>query len=278
MDASFPDEPIDEKYARERFTIYLRDHLHISNIAWKPQQPRPDYCLTLDGKSFAVEVTQIEVKVLATGGKDEVLQKDYFSSDGRFVNDVEETARRAGILKGSYAVTLDRPLGASNARLKRVKSQVSRELQEYIRATQYKDTSPEHVVHYAGEPVCIIEKYSKHGAKVIAALWDPRDGPLESPKFKNEACERLQHAITTKQDLLKNEEKPKILLVLNADELTPSPLYQQCVSMHHWVDFFHSIFVIDVHEKTDEKVYPIYTSFIAPSPTATPAPIAARSR
>src|SRR5262245_40677912 len=92
---------IDEICARDAFAPHLQARGYPGAV-WEPGSQPPDWYLTLTAECYAVEVTQV-METVAVGGL-KLSERGLTGALNRAVADLEEEAKRAGILSGAYHI------------------------------------------------------------------------------------------------------------------------------------------------------------------------------
>jgi hypothetical protein len=252
-----------EEFCANSFDQFLAKRLRIVERNWSPVpqgQDPPDFFLTLNRTTFAVEVTTTRVMREVAVGSGQIGEETYERSYTDFVGKVEEEANKLGVLDGTYVVHFLRPMAKSNFR--RVREEVFQGLLDYIERTQSEIAAPEEIIRYDGYAVCSIQKHNDQVDIVAEAFSDA--AWVESPEVTDSVCQMLEVAVAEKKQvfLRKGAEDPKvlsfprILLLLNTYRFAEQTMYVNCAKRVTGLNFFHSVFVV----QGDGAAFLLFTS------------------
>lgn len=236
-------ERAEEKQARELFTDYLRNELHLDDLCWRKHET-PDYYLRMGSVVFAVEVTHLEVWRDPALGATPVRTGTYQASHIELVRQVEQAACDAGILHGAYFISFLRPMAAPRSRFGEVKDYVAARCVEYMEKTRFLASHDGMRILFENMPMCRILKVASEGESFVQASFS-HWGWTQSPGFEEWLRSMLEEAIAGKRRRLVSELRPKILLLLNTNPLSDLEAYRRIIHQLRSLDFFHSIFVMD---------------------------------
>lgn len=233
-----------ELFCQESFDRFLREQGQYNDLVWErvPEgQDPPDFYLTLETEHFAVEMTSTKIFREVALGSGSVIEQTYEASHTAVVREVQNKAEAQGILSGVYIVDFARPM--SDERFRQVKKAVIGNLLAYIQKTQDLIEAESERIFYQNREVCRIGKVPGSMSGVYEAFNDT--AWPEAPETTDKVCQMLQATIAEKQQKLRNEGAPKILLLLNTYDFATPGMYADCVKKNPAaLDFFHTVFVV----------------------------------
>ncbi|MBM7623699.1 hypothetical protein [Sporohalobacter salinus] len=248
-----------ELLCKKIFNNYL-DEKQISVKQWrdlsKENLDPPDYTVIVNNKTYAVEVTQFEVKYESASGE-EINDLTYIYSMKKFVRKVCIEAKDLNILNGTYVVTFFNPISNFSKKSNDIKEQFLK----YIENTKNESKSNSLILKENNFKICKIAKAHNKSNKIEPGFIYPCKW-LNSPKHLNEITSMLKNVLLTKKKKLKKQciNEPKILLIYNSYPLGNKRIYQQLVNreeIKEIINYFYSIFIIESCE--EDEGYFIYS-------------------
>jgi len=214
-----------EEIAKAEFSALVEMLFPGAAIAWEEVQPSdepPDWYLSIDGARYAVEATSVFEQIETKSG---LLPSISVSATlHRFIDDVEATAIKEGILTGAYAVAL-----CPIANFPEVKPQIKQALLEYIRSTRGAASAPRKGVAKIGHRTISIQKF--HSKKKYVAEVISYDGKWEG-EAQEEIFTLLTRIIDDKAIKLSAVPDPLILLILDAYNYANSIHWRNAISAY----------------------------------------------
>ena len=250
----------EEEFCKQCFDGYLRERLGLST-QWRLGNEPPDYYLTVGGRTFAVEITQVFGQV-TTEAEESMGDEEYEASMETLCESIRRAAIAEGMLNGFYLIQFVGPFG----QFRRSRSLITAGVLQYIRGTQHATTAPGRVVFseiglqmkdigFAPETIaefvgdrwipesCSIEKLggAPDGIECVAGS---RSRFMWEGQVLAEACRMLQGAVSQKRRKLAEISEPLILLVLHRWPMVGAGIYRGCMEDLNLPRWFHSVFVV----------------------------------
>jgi len=230
-----------EEFCKKSFHKFLKKDDSIKNIEWCIGNNPPDYILKLKNKSFAVEVTTIMEKIEV--GKGSIGLVSIQKSLQRLLDEIEKEALSQGILRGSYAVSFNKPV--SDFRKERIA--IKDALLNFIKETKNEQNTGEIRIYKKVDEKISVLKVDESpnriyfGPALARAKWHG--------EAKQEALEIIQQIIDNKTKKLSKISLPKILLIYNHHSFMDLEDYKNfCISIERKQEF-HSIFIVENVDK-----------------------------
>jgi hypothetical protein len=197
-----------EEATRAEFQRILSQNFPNAKISWEdvPQKREPpDWYVTLDDAQFAVEATTIYDFLTVTASTKMSAALVSAALQSFIKKDVEQQGRAAGILRGTYNVTL-----APIPNLSEHRAELARRFLEYIEQTKNDEKADLYSLGYVQNSQITIQKIHCQKDSVMAGI-------LMGVKWEGEAQEDLKDglskALADKNYKLRNVSAPKILLL-----------------------------------------------------------------
>ena len=229
-----------EEFCRVSFDKYLRKTILTNKLLWEDvdeESEPPDFYLTVERTTYAVEVTQLIEKV-DTGIRKPlpvIVIRDMLK---KFVKEeVEAVARSGGYLRGAYHVKFSKPI----TNFADVKYQIQADLLSYISDNQTTSKAPPRRIYKTGRQECEIEKSHDRQDKVV--MGGPIIGKNEREVLV-EAKWLLKERLNKKTSRLRNINNPKILLLHDKYPFADRGTYKSCISEDAILNYFHTVFVV----------------------------------
>ena len=232
------------------FNQYLASKCTSSIIKWFDGDEPPDYYLTVNGESYAVEVTALIERINSGLGEKSINTISH--SLQRMVDEAEHEADLRGDLNGRYTVYLLEPV----ERFAKLRVSITKKIIEYVRATKSADSLPQEVLLWQNGRTCVAIAKSASQPSMIDSFdcIEGSDGWLE--ELKATAYKLLQTAVNVKSRKMSHLDLPKILILDNQYLLADIDYYSACVSEVKGLDAFSVVFVVGI----EGKGYMIYSS------------------
>jgi hypothetical protein len=226
----------DEENCRAVFDAFLHSRLpEKTRIEWNPGTNPPDYFLHLDGFTYAVEITALSLKY--ESGARRMVMRSLVTSLHQFAESIEDGARSAGILRGSYLLYVSKPIED----FERLRGKLALRIVGYIESTQALSSAPEETVFEQGRQRITI---CKTGAqKDQLAMGGPSLAKRES-EAAVEVCDLLQEALAGKAYKLRHIAPPWVLVIRDAYLFAEPRLFSDCLSHLQSVADFHTVFLV----------------------------------
>jgi hypothetical protein len=206
----------------------------------KPTQDPPDRFLILDGKKYAVEMTTTRHQTTAIDGGS-IPSEQYEAEIVRFFEDLKKRAKDAGLLRGTYCLSVFKPFATRDFRTHREDL-----LRLLVHALERLADTPE---GWRWEPpmqymdTFELWKVEESGANIIrsGAGCQGEFGSFEEPKrmLKNVAEDKRRKLQK------KGVSETPILVVLNTFDLSDGPEFREVATNVPEIDFFEAVFLID---------------------------------
>lgn len=212
----------------------------------KQKKDPPDFDFFIDGKKYAVEVTQTKSRRKAILDNKLVIEKTYRLNQFNFIKDIERNTIEEGILNGKYNVNFFDPI--ISKKFNKIKSQIKKKVIDYICRTNDVESSKKEIIYIKNKKIASISKLSIGLNKIYPTehqtLWPA------SPE-KIEICRQMmEEAINEKKiKLLKNKiNYPGILLLVNVSSHCTIDTFKLCMEKRineiKNIEFFEAIFII----------------------------------
>lgn len=197
---------LDEEFAKESFSrAFLR--LGISDLAvWAKGKEPPDFFLTLGAELYAVEVTRI-VGQVELGGRRESKRKSAAILQ-RFADDLQDTAREQGILRGAYVLWLE-----PTDDFKEIAPKVRRAFLDYVSRTKDLPSAPRETVLKRHGLHWSITKFHDKKTYLLATRSEGTGGLLS--EVVKDFPRLLGAALEAKTAKLASLSMPRILLLVD---------------------------------------------------------------
>lgn len=216
----------------------------------KQKKDPPDFDFFIDGKKYAVEVTQIKSRRKAILNEKLIIEKTYRLNQFNFIKGVEKNAIQKGILHGLYWVKFFDPI--ISQKFNKIKNQIKKQIFEYICRTNNIDTSKKELIYINSKKIASISKINNSANKIcpteFQGLWP------ESPE-KIEIClQMIEEAVNEKKRKLLNNKinYPRILLLVGVSSHCSIDTFIKCkkkIGEINNIEFFEAIFIIyDTYE------------------------------
>jgi hypothetical protein len=235
-----------EEYCKSQFDKFLARTLISFDVKWEDVcAARPDYYLFIDNVKYAVEVTSLVEQIpLGKLSPISALGVDKFLID--FVQDVERSAIKEGILYGQYVVSLT-PINNFEDFLYKVKDA----LLAYIRKTRDVESfPPEQIFRKVILPHLQLCEISKIGLKRDKVYESLSGLPKSEGDIQADLLSLLNDRLAIKTQLLKNIPEPKILLLMDRYSHADLQDYKNCIKKVQGLESFHTIFIIEVGDNS----------------------------
>jgi len=203
-------------------------------------QDPPDFYMTIKKQNYAVEVTSTKVYRDVSIGVGQVLERTYYKTHKKLVDEIDNLAKEKGVLNGVYCVSFMRPLTSKN--FTKIKNQVLEKLLNFIEQTEEDIQTPNQKIRINRRLVCTIIKVPGTCDGVYEGFTN--GAWPESPEFFGTVDEIIKLALTDKKQKLGSIKEPIILLLLNTFPLADPPVFLSCLKSIPDKDFFHSIFLV----------------------------------
>jgi hypothetical protein len=211
----------------------------------KQKKDPPDFDFFIDGKKYAVEVTQTKSRRRAILDSKLVIEKTYRLTQFNFIKDVKKDAIQKGILNGVYNVRFFDPI--ISQRFNKIKSQIKKQIIDYLCRTNKAESSKKEIIYLEGKKIASIYKLKVGLNKIYSTesqgLWP------ESPE-KIEICRQMiEEAVNKKKNKLVNNKinYPRILLLVSVSSHCDIDTFKKCkkrVNEINNIEFFEAIFII----------------------------------
>jgi hypothetical protein len=218
--------------------------IHTINRSKQRKDP-PDFDFFIDGKKYAVEVTQTKSRRKAILDNQSVIEKTYRLTQFNFIKDVKKDAIQKGILNGVYNVRFFDPI--ISQRFNKIKSQIKKQIIDYLCRTNKAESSKKEIIYLEGKKIASIYKLKVGLNKIYSTesqgLWP------ESPE-KIEICRQMiEEAVNKKKNKLVNNKinYPRILLLVSVSSHCDIDTFKKCkkrVNEINNIEFFEAIFII----------------------------------
>jgi len=216
----------------------------------KQKKDPPDFDFFIDGKKYAVEVTQTKSRRKAILDEILIIEKTYRLNQFNFIKGVEKDAIQKGILHGLYWIKFFDPI--ISQKFNKIKNQIKKHIFEYICRTNNIDTSKKELIYINGKKIASISKINNSANKIYPTefqrLWP------ESPE-KIEIClQMIEEAVNEKKRKLLNNKiyYPRILLLVSVSSHCNIDTFIKCkkkIDEINDIEFFEAIFIIyDTYE------------------------------
>lgn len=219
--------------------------IHTINRSKQKKDP-PDFDFFIDGKKYAVEVTQTKSRRKAILDNELVIEKTYRNNQFNFIKDIEKNAIEEKILNGVYYVNFFDPI--ISKKLNKIKNHIKKKVIDYICRTNNAESSKKEIIYLKNKKIASISKLNIGLNKIYPtehqALW-----PESTEKI--EICRQMmEEAINEKKiKLLKNKiNYPRILLLVNVSSHCTIDTFKLCMEKRineiKNIEFFEAIFII----------------------------------
>jgi hypothetical protein len=232
----------DEEVCRSAFNRFLLEWFDPGSIQWEEvTRDPPDFHLDIEGRRFAVEVTQVMEGLELDSRSVSSLGVTVFLQ--RLVEEVEGSAVEGGFLRGAYVLECSEPLD-SYAHLKRKRGSLVDRLVEYIQATQTAKSAPREVVFQRSS--CWVAITKVHSASTEIRLLET--GAMFGDGIAAQLCKLVERQVAEKAKKLSDIAHPKILLLYDAYGFHSygfgdSEARETCVSrLAPVLETFHTVF------------------------------------
>ena len=234
-----------ENFCAKSFDRYLAHQLDGPMPCWLPVPPGkdpPDFLLTLDNETYAVEVTSTQVLREPSIGKSSINEETYEETHREIVNLISSVAQTQG-LKGRYVISFDQPIASTN--FQKVKKHFMTEVVASISRSQTLPVSWSEPVRYQDKELCHLFKVGEGDLKFFET-FSTDFTQTDSHEFRTFVTEMLRNVVHRKKELIevKGISEPVILLLLNTYGLADSEVYNSCVEQIQERDVFCAIFII----------------------------------
>lgn len=230
--------------------------IHTINRSKQKKDP-PDFDFFIDGKKYAVEVTQTKSRRKAILDNELVIEKTYRNNQFNFIKDIEKNAIEEKILNGVYCVNFFDPIVSK--KLNKIKNHIKKKVIDYICRTNNAESSKKEIIYLKNKKIASISKLNIGLNKIYPtehqALW-----PESTEKI--EICRQMiEEAINEKKTkLLKNKiNYPGILLLVNVSSHCTIDTFKLCKEkrIHEIknIEFFEAIYII----YNTYGIYSLYT-------------------
>ena len=230
-----------EEFCKNSFDKCLKKISPSLSLDWNEVEQRaepPDYYLSVNGITYAVEVTAV-VQQVGVGAKRSLPVAVIRDTLERFVDDeVEAVARKGSFLQGAYLVGFSKPI----TNFASVKSMIQSDLLSYIAATQRAITAPGQVIYKVRREECRIAKIHSEESKVV--MGGPSMGKWETEALV-EAKQLLDERLGEKQRRLRDVDEPKILLLHNRYHFVDLEDYEALIAEVSSLGTFHTVFIVE---------------------------------
>jgi len=205
----------------------------------------PDFDFYINGKKYAVEVTQTKSFRKAILDKTPIIEKTYRNTQFNFIKDVQQDAIQKGILHGLYLVKFFDPI--ISQKFNKINNQIKKQIIEYICRTKSVNSSKKELIYINDRKIANISKINNSENKIypteFQALWP------ESPEKIKICLQMIEEAVNEKKKkLLDNKiNYPRILLLVSVTSHCSIDTYIQCMKKNNEItniEFFEAIFVI----------------------------------
>ena len=224
-------DPRGEAMARDAFRNALQ-RAGVRDTRWRRGREPPDYYLRVGGRSYAVEVTRVMEEHTAAGVP--IPTHGVRASLERLSQAIEREALRAGILSGSYGMTL-----APVPNLRCVAPQLIAQALRYIGATRLVAHAPRTILVALpqGRKIAI----QKVGASPNRVAGIMLIGPVKrGPLVQQELIRLLSECLERKRKSLSRVRLPCVLL--HVDSYVYGELaHWRCGAAHVDVAGFHTV-------------------------------------
>ena len=146
----------DEEYCKDAFSTFLAQHFAGSQISWGevPQNEEPpDYCLTIDGKHYAVEITSLIDDVII-GESARMSNVGARRSLVMLCEDIKRNLAERGLLFGAHVMTLQPIEG-----LKDLRPLIEKRVIECVQHTRFEKAAAREVLVRKGRARIAIQKH-----------------------------------------------------------------------------------------------------------------------
>lgn len=221
-----------EEFTKSAFDTLLKRLFPPTAVLWEevPQSKEPpDWYLQIGSDRYAVEATSIHISTLSG----QMSSVRISAALHQFINQIEATAIKEGILTGTYAVSLcpipDFPT---------VKEMLRQRLLDYIRDTQSVPSAPRADVWEVGYQSVSIQKLHSAEKSVAEVIFFDFKWECE---IQQEISKYLTEMLEKKRAKLARVCEPVILLILDAYEQANTEQWLQAVLEIPSREAFHSI-------------------------------------
>jgi len=211
----------------------------------KQKKDPPDFDFFIDGKKYAVEVTQTKSRRKAILDNQQVIEKTYRFTQFNFIKDVERNAIQKGILNGVYNVRFFDPI--ISKKFNKIKSQIKKQIINYICRTNNIESSSKEIIYLKDKKIASISKLNiglnKIYSNEIHGLW-----PESSENI--EICRQMiEEAVNEKKEKLVNNKVnySRILLLVSVSSHCDIDTFKECkkrVNEINNIEFFEAVFII----------------------------------
>ncbi len=225
----------DEEFAKNAFDQFLSDK-EVKSRNWRDGEDPPDYYLSINGKEFAVEVTNMMLGFQTSTGLKTTAY--YMGSSKDFVKRVEDNALATGVLRGEYWVFFSERRNRFGISDEKLEEHLLIALQD----TQSNEDLPLTAIRVDGRTCCSIFKTSM---KENALRWAGFSLPMYSVNSVTRmSCNRLKDSVNKKYEKLKKLDCQKILLLLNDFVMVDSQVHKEFIRNIIHLKDFHTVFII----------------------------------
>jgi predicted nucleic acid-binding Zn ribbon protein len=210
----------------------------------QPHDP-PDFWLWHNGEKYAAEVTCI------------VHENDRTITESQWnvVDRAEKSARRAGVLSGTYLVGFRSPLAKGQQRGK-----LHDLIIDYVRRTASVPTADQDYIRIGNQVICDIQKLNGRGAQICQIDGGLDIGGFESD-IRRELAELLGRSLTAKAKILPKVNCKTILVLYDLYRFASKAMFSECVRACPEQGEFHTIYVV----QDKDAGYVIRTRFPSPA-------------
>jgi hypothetical protein len=211
----------------------------------KQKKDPPDFDFFIDGKKYAVEVTQTKSRRKAILDNKSVIEKTYRTSKFNFIKDIERNTIEKGILNGVYNVKFIDAIISKKFNM--IKKPIKKQIIDYIFRTNNAESSKEEIIYIKNKKIASISKLNIGLNKIYSTefhgLW-----PESSENI--EICRQMiEEAVNEKKDKLLNNKinYPRILLLVSISshcDIDTFKEYKKRVNEISNIEFFEAIFII----------------------------------
>lgn len=211
----------------------------------KQKKDPPDFDFFIDGKKYAVEVTQTKSRRKAILDNKLVIEKTYRLNQFNFIKGIEKSTIEEGILNGTYNVTFFNPI--ISQKFNKIKSQIEKQIIDYICRTSNFKSSRKEIIYLKDKKIASIYKLNVGLNKIypteVQGLW-----PKSLDKI--EICRQMiEAAVNEKKDKLVNNKinYPRILLLVSVSSHCNIDTFKECkkrVNEINNIEFFDAVFII----------------------------------
>lgn len=228
---------LDEEYSRlqlEKWILARQPHV---SLQWRfepnGRNTAPDFHLTINGQTYAVEVTSLEWSESA--GDAVVSSSTWWEAFDRLRGRLMQECQQQGILRGLYLMRINRRV-PNFARFREVLRQ---DLKKYVDATMAQEQSPAQDLTVNGEVIGEIVKITDQGS-FIAPSGFGSSWPQTAPGFN----EILQTAVNRKIEVLATESLPRVIVLLDRFHHAAPSFWDDVINATSAKQVFPAIFVV----------------------------------